>query len=205
MINIYKRASAKEDAIRTGVHNFSILPLYNMPYFGKYLGTGMGLANTGGGIAGALKDAPTDQQIKQMQENSQITKRLPGVSNYRMAIRRKKQGASTAKVLSQNLGGLTSAALLALVAGIMASDDGSGAGTAAGIGLGALTGLAAHNIGAAIAGLTDTRTRKQQRKYDRSGSGTLANFLLPGYAGYNKYKSYGRLIKDQEQQKQQKV
>lgn len=175
---------------------------------GTGIASGVGLADSIGVIHGSVTNIPTDQQIQQI--NNQQTKALiPGVASSRLARRRRKQGASSWRAFSQHFGPATSslviAGLAAIVGGTVGAQtgkeqiaDGSKFGTAHRAMLGAAAGLGISGLGMLLAGVTPTRTKQQQAAHDASSGVTLLNLLVPGFATYNKYKSYGRLHQDQK-------
>lgn len=201
---IAKKASTKSDVAQSFVPG---VVGGGIPVVGPIIGA----AGTVGGVIGAASDKPKEEDIKKMNEQKHMSL-IPGVANHRLAQRRAKQGATTVKNISQQVGWSTSTLLVALASaiagGAMEATNpdplGSVAGALKGFAIGGSASLLAHGAGTLAAGLTQTRNKRQQQQYDKSSGSTLANFLIPGYAGYNKYKSYGRLIKDQEQKQKQK-
>lgn len=163
------------------------------------------ITGLGGTVHGLIDHAPTKQQIQEFDKSPGMSY-IPGVGISRLSRRRRKQGASRSKVVSQSIGGLTSSLLLTAIAaitgGIYGNAQSGAQGAKRGAVLGAITGGAASGLahlgGAISAGITDTRSKQQQQDYDQSGASTAANFLIPGFSTYNKFKSYGRLHKQQE-------
>lgn len=162
-----------------------------------------------GSLSGILKK-PTREDIKNYQKSKKLNL-IPGVSAYRMAQRRKQLasrytgGAGFQKPLSQSIGPFSSAILLALAgagigAGIGAIADGGATGAKTGLGIGAAIGgglgLGASSIGGLAALLTKTRDAKGQKKYEQGA--TAPNYIIPGMAAYNGYKSLGHILNSKD-------
>ena len=145
---------------------------------------------------------------------------LPGVSSYRVQRRRaqaaKLLGAKKNQQVNEVLGGLTSTLLGSGVGGGLGAllgrkigdasgvQDGAAAGTLMGAGIGAATGVIAPHFIAALAALIKRRrTADQQKDYEENGS--AANYLIPGMATYNDYKSKGFLMGDEYKKLRQKA
>ena len=124
-----------------------------------------------GSLSGILKK-PTREDIKNYQKSKKLNL-IPGVSAYRMAQRRK-------QLAYRYAGGATGA------------KKGLGIGAAIGGGLG----LGASSIGGLAALLTKTRDAKDQKKYEQGG--TAPNYIIPGMAAYNGYKSLGHILNSKD-------
>lgn len=169
-----------------------------------------------GDTLGLVADIPTDKAMAQRQQ-SKFLNIIPGVGNYRLMSRRKKlaadykgQGAGTYKPVSQTLGSKTSVILLALLGaaagGLIERSNKEGDsrtnvvnGILTGLLAGAGTGLAANGLGALTAATTKTRNKREQMNYQQTPDAW--NYIVPGFATYNKYKSYGHMMNSEDYNK----
>lgn len=182
-----------------------------IPYIG-------GPANVVGSIAGSLNEAPTEKEEKDMDDNPTLSL-VPGVGAYRVGRRLRAQTESDRGDFRHTLGTLfgdttstlattTAATILGAALGAYGGkrygntgdkyqDIGVGAGIGAmgGMALGAGGSLLAQIVAAIKAGVTPTRTKAEQRAYANDPS-IAAEFLVPGVATYNRFKSYGRSMAD---------
>ena len=137
---------------------------------------------------------------------------VPGGGSYRLLRRRLKElendkgdaphfvsqgvGPGTSLLATTGVGAGAGAALAALLAG--KGDRGRMAGVGAGIG--AISGIAPWLLGEAIApvaaAIKKRRTKEEQQAY--ANSGTLKEYLVPGVASYNAYKTLGRALESDE-------
>ena len=150
-----------------------------------------GLGGNLGALIGLCADpAKEDHLNKTMGEVKNLF--IPGVGGYRLARRRtgeaKKLGADKTKAVSELLGGATSGIPRNVLAGLASQVH-----PIAGVGA-----LALPSVAAAIAALaTKTRTEEEQKDYEHSTAQTILNYLLPGMAEYNMFKSIG-YMQDQD-------
>lgn len=145
---------------------------------------------------------------------------VPGISAYRVQRRRaeaaKLLGADKTQQVNQFLGGLTgtllgggigggAGALLGKAIGDASNvEDGGTAGALMGAGIGAATGAIAPHLIAGLAALIKRRrTAAEQKEYEQNGG--VGNYLIPGMATYNDYKSKGFLMGDEYKQLRQKA
>lgn len=142
---------------------------------------------------------------------------LPGVGASRVRQRMRNQltagDGSSHRYWSTNIGQVTGNILPALIGGgagaligAGAADEGNrGMGAAIGGGVGALGTVAGVNLLAALtAAVTRRRTKQEQAEAAASGGGVAADYLVPGVAAYNAWKSYGRSIGDAAERKAEK-
>lgn len=169
----------------------------------------VGTAQTVGSLVGYVR--PTNRKDIKNFQKSKLLNAIPGVGVYRLNQRRKQiasrynGGSGYEKPLSQIFGGLSSAGLLALVgAGLGASigaisrnSDGVKVGLGLGAAIGGGAGLAATGFGSLAALLTKTRDSKAQKQYEQRGN-TMANYIIPGVAGYNSAKSFGHILNSKD-------
>lgn len=103
-------------------------------------------------------------------------------------------GQFTGNILPAAVGGTVGA----IVGRKYLGDDGAVIGglTGAGLSMGAVNLLAAL-----AAASTKRRTKAEQQEAAASGSGVAADYLVPGVAAYNYWKSVGRSIGDAEERK----
>ena len=190
-----KRAGAIEEAIMDQVYTAPI------PVVGQ--------ANAIGGLAGMLRGPATAGEEEEWDNSKTVPSYLPGTNAYRLNKRLKRQteveGGGTPHFWSQKFGPLTSIGLLtalgALGGGVTSNLIGNGASaggfaTAGGL-AGLLAGLGMHAIGEVGAAITPTRTAQEQKDY--ANSSTAKEWLIPGYAPYNKWKSIGRSAADSDE------
>lgn len=139
---------------------------------------------------------------------------LPGVGASRVRQRMRNQltagDGSSHRYWSTNIGQVTGNILPALVGGgvgalvgaDVAGEGDRGLGAGIGAGVGALGTIAGINLLAALtAAITKRRTKQEQAEAAASGGGVAADYLLPGVAAYNAWKSYGRSIGDSAERK----
>jgi hypothetical protein len=158
----------------------------------------------GGTIHGAVQPTPTEAEEAQL-DKEPLLSMAPGVAASRVMRRLKRQNraddGSQRHTWAQQFGPLTSTLLAAgagagigagagALAGAGQRPEAAGTGALIGAGIGAGGSLAAHLLGAGLAGLTPTRTRAEQRAY--ANSDAAGEWIVPGLAAYNVYKSYGR-------------
>jgi len=186
-----KTASPVSDVVGAGLTGA-------IPYLGNTI-------NGFAGIAGMASDPTTEAEEAEMDRNG-AKGFIPGVGQYRTERRLKRQltddQGNRPHYWSQNFGPLTSTLLAGgLGAGIGAGIGGAAGGNLArgakyglygGIGAAGLAGL----ISAISAGITRRRTKDEQKAY--ANSGTAAEWLVPGAAGYGRLKSIGRAQGDAE-------
>lgn len=184
-----------------------------------YVGSGA----VGVGSAAGSLDTPATEEAEKEWDKTPEKNWIPGVGAYRLTRRQRRQlvddKGNAPHAISQGFGPATStlAALLAggfaggtlggLVGAGVNGGDGALAGAAGGAGVGAasLGGLAllANIAGGPIAAaITKRRTKEQQKAY--ANSGTLKEYLIPGVAPYNAWKSLGRTIGESDERKEKK-
>ena len=191
---------------------------------GSVICLGSGLAGSAavgvGSTAGGL-DTPATEEAEKEWDKTPGKNWIPGVGTYRLARRQRRQlvddKGDAPHAISQSFGPFTStlAALLAggavggtVGAGIGAGVNGAdgavaGGGAGAAIGAGTLGGLAllANLAGGPIAAaITKRRTKEQQKAY--ANSGTAKEYLIPGVAPYNAWKSLGRTIGESDERQE---
>lgn len=174
-----------------------------------------GLAHAGtagriGGFAGNFGDADMDELADAY--NSVGKDFIPGVAAYRMNRQRRaiekllkaKRGKNGGnKTLSENLGILTSSIAPMAIGGILGgrkSKFKNDKDIEKGVRTGAVLAGGANALGALSTLFTKGRSKEDLDDYYNSGAGaTLANYLLPGSAAYNKFKNQAatdRLIEE---------
>lgn len=178
-------------------------------------------ASSIGAAAGAL-DTPAPEEEEKKWDETPEKNWIPGVGPYRLSRRLRKQlvddKGNAPHAISQGFGPYTSAlaAMLAggaaggllgggIGAGVNGSEGalvGGGAGAGIGAGVGAGLGLLANLVGAGAAAFTPRRTKEQQKAY--ANSGTLKEYLVPGTASYNAWKSLGRTIGESDERQAKK-
>lgn len=198
-----KQAGPKGELASTLVQNF----LY--PLIGP---TGVGL----GASAGSM-DTPATEEAEKEWDAHPGKAWLPGVSAYRLNRRHRRQlvddkgnsphaiaqgfGPITSTLAAMLAGGAAGGALGAGVGGTFGVDDSHAKGALLGGGVGALAGtgalggiaLLANLLGGPIAAaMTKRRTAEEQRAYNNSS--TLKEYLIPGVAPYNAWKTTGRVF-----------
>lgn len=166
--------------------------------------------------AGTL-DTPAPEAEEKKWDKTPGKNWIPGVGTYRLRRRQKRQlvddKGNAPHAISQGFGPYTStlAAMLAgagigagvgTAGGAIEGKPGLGAGVGAGAGAAAGAGYAllANLIGAGSAAFTPTRTKEQQKAY--ANSGTAKEYLIPGQASYNAWKTLGRSIADSDERKE---
>lgn len=160
-----------------------------------------------GGLHGMISRTPTEEMESEWDEDP-YKSFIPGVASSRTERRVKRQATdpngSTRHYWAQKLAPYLHIAAGALGGGLIAgaySNNSNGKPTAKGIlngiGIGALTGVGANAIGMGLAGLTSRRTKDEQKAYTESS--VVPEWLLPGYATYNRWKSLGRAVGDSEE------
>jgi hypothetical protein len=208
--NFTKRAGALEESAATAV--YSAIPV-------------VGIANTAGLIHGLASPTPSVNDEADMNATT-TTGLLPGVSASRVIRRLKRQNrnraGSSPRAISTVLaplihgaiglvgGGIIGGALGALkpvdrVNGMDGMPDKSfedhqrNMNTVMGAGIGMQVGMlglgAASLLSAGLAAATPTRTREEQE--EAANESPVADYLIPGYAGYNYWKSMGRSMADE--------
>lgn len=218
-----KKADAYLDAIQGGVAHQGLNALSRATGLNRYVGDNIGgTVNSAGSLLGLFQgEAPTLEELDEMENDNYGW--IPGNAMRRTMLRRRmvnkllggkpstiyseKWGPSTAGAVSMLGGG----ALGALTAGGIAAALGKGVvaapiavlGGMGGMSLGAIGALIANNIGAARAAMTPNRTDEEQQEYEQAKS-QWKNWLIPGYARYNWYKSLGvsnRKLKEYQDKK----
>lgn len=199
-----KRAALNKEA--GPVNDLIATQLYgSIPYVGP-------VANAVGSIAGLVMDS--DDKAENDMNRSEGLGWLPGVGAARVTRRLKNQNTaadgSRKRFWSTTLGPLTSTLLAAGVgaaagAGIggAVTSDSIGAGALNGAGRGAVIGAGvaggASLLAALIAACKKRRTKEEQLAAASDNSAVAADYLVPGYATYNAWKSYGRSIGDMQE------
>lgn len=159
------------------------------------------IGNTAGSIAGLFQNAPTKEELKEMNKDSRPAF-LPGVGGNRLVQRRKAVAkmfgdkSPNARVLSQGLGPATSMLMSTLLgagigAGVGAFTGEPEAGALIGGGTGAGVASLANLLGTIGAGLSTTRTDKDQEATSGAGQKIL-NYTVPGVAAYDYFKTLGK-------------
>lgn len=173
---IIARAMQKVAADNTGDTIASIVPASITGGFDQPLGSLMG-------YIGAPKTRA--ERDKMNTENTWRSALLPGVAGYRRTARRRSiaselaGGKGYAKPLSESwLAQITNKAIPAAAAAVNPVIGGA---------------LAAipEAIAPLAAMVTKTRSKEEQQAYERSKGSTIANYLIPGVAQYNMWKSMG--------------
>lgn len=205
-----KAAQTKVAGPRSEIASTLLWPL--LPYAGT--------AAVGAGSAAGTLDTPAPEEEEKKWDKTPGKNWIPGVGTYRLTRRQKRQlvddKGNSPHAISQGFGPYTSmlASMLAggaagslLGGGVGAGVGGAGGaldGAAGGAGVGAVVGggaaLLANLIGAGAAAFTPTRTKEQQKAY--ANSGTAKEYLIPGQASYNVWKTLGRSIADSDERKE---
>lgn len=179
-----KRASTRSDVAGAIVGN--LLP----PGVGAVVG---GI----GGTIGMLSDPPRESDIDDM-DRSQGLSFIPGVGAYRLNQRVSKEvhdhGGNKADLISMSLGPITSSALLAAALAGAGGLLGGGTGAALGGLLGAGLGMGGTYAGLMLGTYSDPRTNEEFKEHFKGSKAALANYLVPGYAGYNAGQIGNRLL-----------
>ena len=187
-----------------------------LPYIG-------GAGNAIGGAAGSMDTPASEKEEKEWDENPAYGL---GTGAYRANRRLKRQLLNDAgrapHYISQSFGPGTSLLASLLAGGLGGAVIGGGVGAGLGFdgnrvrsagigaGMGAATGgivggglglLATLGAGP-LAALTKRRTKEEQKAY--ANSPTLKEYLVPGLAQYNTWKSVGRAVGDSEERKGKK-
>ena len=164
-----------------------------------------------GSIIGALDTPASEEERADMDRSALRGALLPGVGAYRTERRMKglltNDKGNTPHYWAQKFAPtLQSIGLPLILGGIGYSipymagaryDKALNKGFATGAGIGAGIGLLSNLGGAIGAGLTRRRTAKEQKDYANSSS--LKDWLVPGHATYNYWKTMGRNIGDSEE------
>ena len=199
---LQKQAGATADVIGSIVGGLPTMLIGNSiaPGAGRVLGTAVG---RGAGLIGAANPA-SPEDVKKFNDTPALSF-IPGVGYYRISQRvqgtAKKYGdkAPRARALSTELGPVTSTLLSTLIgSGIGATTslitgepkDIIRGGIAGGL-TGATAASIANLIGALSAGITPRRTDKEQKDSGRV-SQKVMNYLVPGVATYDKFKTLGK-------------
>lgn len=203
-------AQTKQAGPRGEIASTMLWPL--LPYAGT---AAVGIGSAAGGL-----DTPATEEAEKEWDKTPSKNWIPGVGTYRLARRQRRQliddKGNAPHAISQGFGPFTStlasmlagAGLGAGVGGSLAPQLGEpgtwGAATGAGVGslVGGGAGLLANLIGAGTAAFTPRRTKEQQKAY--ANSGTLKEYLVPGVASYNAWKSLGRTIGESDERKAKK-
>lgn len=196
--SIVKEAAAVNDVLASAV-------MGSLPWIG-------GPTQAAGAIAG-LADTASDADEAEY-DKTPGTSWIPGVGAKRMTTRLKNQltgsNGTRKRFWSSQFGPLTSILLSSAAgagigagAGALARRDDPSDGALAGAGVGALVGggtAAGVSLLAALsAAATKRRTKEEQLAAADSSAGVAADYLVPGVATYNNYKSLGRSIGDSEE------
>lgn len=154
----------------------------------------LGLASSTGKLVGLLSNPATKKELKLYRDTPSFGF-IPGVGGYRKHKRLKadltnKKGKRPhywSQVIGKNLTSpLISGGLGALAGAALSDEDYRPVGAWIGAGVGAgITGLAA----ALAALIKKRRNKKQHEKYLESSS--IPEYLVPGLAAYNQYKTVG--------------
>ena len=206
-------AQTKQAGPRGEIASTLLWPL--LPYAGT---TAVGIGSAAGGL-----DTPATEEAEKEWDKTPGKNWIPGVGTYRLARRQRRQlvddKGNAPHAISQGFGPFTStlASLLAgsaaggligggIGAGLSGSDGalaGGGAGAGAGAAVGGGAALLANLLGGPLAAaFTKRRTKEQQKAY--ANSGTLKEYLVPGVASYNAWKSLGRTIGESDERKAKK-
>ena len=198
MHELRKHASAVTDAIGSVVYDQ--IPLASA-------------AQNIGEFHGLLTDV-TDKDIQDLNYRAGLAA-LPGVGSSRFnrrirRVTRDKEGHNP-QLVAQTIGKHTANILPSLLGGGVGGVTGAAIGNAIGGGEGAIPGAILGAIGGAgiatgipkavallAALLTKTRTKEQQEAY--ANGSVWPNYIIPGMATYNEWKSYGRAIEDEKEQ-----
>lgn len=200
----------KQAGPRSEIASTMLWPL--LPYAGL---PAVGIGSAAGGL-----DTPAPEAEEEKWDETPGKNWIPGVGTYRLTRRQKRQlvddKGNAPHAISQGFGPFTStlasmlagAGLGAGVGGSLAPQLGApgGWGAATGAGVGSLVGggaaLLANLIGAGSAAFTPRRTKEQQKAY--ANSGTLKEYLVPGVAPYNAWKTHGRTIGESDERQAKK-
>lgn len=196
--SLVKEADAANDAVATQVMSM-------IPYIG-------GPATGIGGIAGWVDSASDAHEAEY--DKTPGSSWIPGVGAKRITTRLKNQltgsNGTRKRFWSSQFGPLTSLLLSSAAgagigagAGALVNREEPSDGALAGAGVGALAGAGvgagASLLAALIAAATKRRTKAEQLAAADSSAGVAADYLLPGAATYNNYKSIGRSLGDSEE------
>lgn len=178
-----------------------------------------GVINGAGSIVGAFSSPATEaEESKWDAGDSEVAGLLPGVAGYRMARRRKRQlkadeggtphywsqafGPLSALLIASGLGALGGGVVGGATNGFKNDTNALiGAGIGAGVGAG---GAALSELGALIAAAIKRRRSKEEQKA-YANSSTASEWLVPGVATYNAWKTMGRVIGDSEEREAAKA
>lgn len=175
-----------------------------------YLNAGAGAGNILGWIA-----SPATEEAESRYDRNRGYAWIPGVGGYQLNKRLKRQLKSdkggTPHFWSQTFGPMTSTlattgagAILGGLAGAASNGFKDDTRFLPGMGIGAAVGAGASVLAQAIAALsaavTDRRTKAQQREY--ANSSTSKEWLIPGSAMYNTWKTIGRSLGDSEERQE---
>lgn len=198
---MYKYAKSRNGALGQSVGSSLYQGAAAIPGVGPFIAAPDTLMGTIGLMTGSASDKALDRYDRTVGVDV-----VPGVSSFRAARRRKRLskdlGGSAFRPWGETFGGLTSAALLLIAGGLVGSQIGDtkqqrGRNATKGMLIGGGTALASPVIGALTAAATRTRDRQAQQKYEKSVGRGAANWFLPGFASYNKWKSRGHMIRGQ--------
>lgn len=222
-----KKADAYADFFQDRLVSGGLNLLANRTGLNRYVGNNIGSSiSSGGSMVGLFSGkTPTLEELAEMEKNHNGW--IPGNAARRTMLRRRmvneKFKGNRGTIYSEEWGPGTSwllttlgtAGLGALAAGGLAAGYGrsdapllAGMGGIGGLMLGGVGSGLANMIGMARAGMTPTRTDKEQKAYEQADD-NWKNWVLPGRAMYNKYKSLGvsnRLLQEymSKQEKEEK-
>lgn len=212
-----KKADAYSDFFQDRLTSGGLNYLAHRTGLNRFVGDNIGgQISSGGSMVGLFSGkTPTLEELAEMEKNHNGW--IPGNAARRTMLRRRmvneKFKGNRGTIYSEEWGPGTSwllttlgtAGLGALAAGGLAAGHGrqdapllAGMGGIGGLMLGAVGSGAANLIGMARAGMTRPRTDKEQKEYEQAED-NWKNWVLPGRALYNKYKSLGvsnRLLRD---------
>lgn len=199
------KSNSYEDAAMSSIYNA-------IPYLNAVQGIG--------GIAGLVEPPTGKDALKQLNENSDITRLLPGVSaarvNKRLTNTHKHYGAKSPrlKAFNQVIGPSTQTLLSALAGGVIGSmvvpvavRKGTEMGAfdkdsdmpsentlrAGGFMLGSAVGAGASGLAHLVGALAAgmSKTRTPEEQAKASNRSSLGHYLVPGYGMYDYYKTLG--------------
>lgn len=196
----------KQAGPRSEIASTMLWPL--LPYAGS---AAVGIGSAAGGL-----DTPAPEAEEEKWDETPGKNWIPGVGTYRLTRRQRRQlvddKGNAPHAISQGFGPFTSTLAAMLAGGALGGIGGAVAkpnndvalGTGAGIGaaVGGGAALLANLIGAGTAAFTPRRTKEQQKAY--ANSGTLKEYLVPGAASYNAWKTLGRTIGESDERQAKK-